>query len=310
MTKPISAKTNKRKMKDLNEIADNKRQWHPDFIKYTEFIRNHGNYKGLFLELGADKKPKWVVTGKSDKGKERRAWWDNQCKAHGIKIEAGCYAKIALKIHPTKIHVCQICGKELSIEYVYPSKRTIARIKKEFGISIEPFSKTIFQIIDELVTPSANEEKIRHIFGIKTENGNTKAAIKEFIKKNYVDACAKSLSPGVFSNSPDRFDGYHSDGNCCRSVSDKGRHKDNMQRYGQDRRVYENWSDGDWKQADRLMSMFRKHGVSAGHIGPISLGFCHRPKFQPMTIQQQSAKNNRMSLNDVRILLEDEKKNK
>jgi len=307
VAKPVTAKINKRKMKDLNEVADNKRQWHRNFIKYTEFIRSHENYKGLFLELGDDNKPKWVVTGKSEKGQRRRAWWDNQCKAHGIKIEAGCYAKVALKVHPTKRHVCQICGRELSIEYVYPSKRTIDRIKKEFGKSIEPFTKTIFEIIDELGTSTNDEEKIRRVFHIKPEDGKSIAAIKEFVQKNHVDTGAKSLSPGVFSNSPDRFDGYHSDGNCCRSVSDKGRHKDNMQRYGQDRRVYENWSDGDWKQADRLMSMFRKHGVSADHIGPISLGFCHRPKFQPMTVQQQSAKNNRMSQNDVTILLADEK---
>jgi RNase P protein component len=80
-----------------------------------------------------------------------------------------------------------------------------------------------------------------------------------------------------------------------------------LQRYGQDRRVYENWADGDWKKADRLMSEFRKYGISADHIGPISLGFCHRPKFHPLTKAENSAKNNRMSLSDVLVLLEDEK---
>jgi Alw26I/Eco31I/Esp3I family type II restriction endonuclease len=108
------------------------------------------------------------------------------------------------------------------------------------------------------------------------------------------------------SNPPDRFDGFHSDGNCCRALSDKGRHTENMQRYGQDRRVYENWADGDWKQADRLMSKFRTLGFSADHIGPISLGFCHRPKFHALTKEENSAKNNRMSYADVQSLLEDE----
>ncbi len=242
-----------------------------------------------------------------DSKEQRRAWWDKQCKKHGIKLEAGCYAKVALKIHPTKEHVCQICGKSLSIEYIYPNKRTSVSIKNEFDISVAPFTKDIFQIVDELIKSDADIEKVKHIFKIKSSEKLSKETLKVFIRTNFVDAFAKALSPGVFSNSPDRFDGYHSDGNCCRSESDKGRHKSNMQRYGQDRRVYENWSDGDWKKADRLMSKFRIHGVSADHIGPISLGFCHRPKFQPMTIQQQSAKNNRMSLNDVRILLEDEK---
>ena len=60
--------------------------------------------------------------------------------------------------------------------------------------------------------------------------------------------------------------------------------------------------------ADRLMSYFRKYGLSADHIGPISLGFAHRPKFHPLTKEANSAKNNRMSLNDVNVLIEDESK--
>jgi hypothetical protein len=111
---------NKTKMKDLKETADNKRLWHTAFLIYTESIVSNANYAGLFFERGVDNRVKWVVTGKSNKGLERRKWWDHQCRNHNIKIEPGCYAKIALKIHPTKLHTCQICGKELSIEYITP----------------------------------------------------------------------------------------------------------------------------------------------------------------------------------------------
>ena len=306
MSKP---KINKRKMKELKETADNKRQWNANFLKYTEFIVAHPNYKGLFYERGEDKKVKWVVTGKSEKGQERRKWWDKQCKKHGIKIEAGAYAKIAVKIHPTKKHTCQICGKELSVEYVYPNSRLLVSINKNFDISFEPFSLDIFEIIDELANDVEAVEKFKLIFKIAKETKLSKSALKKYVKENFVETSAKGLlSPGVMSNSPDRFDGFHSDGACCRSQSDKGRHKSNLQRYGQDRRVYENWADGDWKMADRLMSEFRKHGVSADHIGPISLGFSHRPKFHPLTKAENSAKNNRMSLADVKVLIEDEKK--
>ncbi|WP_435354022.1 hypothetical protein [Emticicia sp. SJ17W-69] len=295
-------------MKELIETADNKRQWHPNFLKYTEFIVGHENYKGLFYERGDDKKVKWVITGKSENGQQRRIWWDAQCKNYGIKLEAGCYAKVALKIHPTKKHICQICGKELSLEYVYPNKRTIAGIKKEFGITVAPFNKDIFQIVNELVNSADDIEKVKRIFKIKSTEKLTKENLKNYLQNYFVDNFAKGLlSPGAMSNSPDRFDGYHSDGACCRHESDKGRHKANLQRYGQDRRVYENWADGDWKMADRLMSLFRKNGISADHIGPISLGFCHRPKFHPLTKAENSAKNNRMSLNDVEVLLADEK---
>lgn len=296
------------KMEEIINLADNKRVWHQNFIDYTEFIVTNPIYEGLYFERGSDKRVKWVITGKSEKGKERRKWWDEQCIKNGINIEAGCYAKIALKIHPTKIHICQICGKGLSLEYVYPNRRTIAALKKEFNVSIVPFSKDIFQIIQEIVKDNNDIDKIKRVFKISTDENISLANIENYIRHNYVDGFAKGLlSPGAMSNSPDRLDGYHSDGACCRHESDKGRHKENLQRYGQDRRVYENWADGDWKMADRLMSYFRKHGVSADHIGPISLGFCHRPKFHPLTKAENSAKNNRMSLSDVQVLLEDEK---
>ncbi len=283
------------------------RIWHPNFKKYTDFIVNHPNYKGLFFEYSNDGNVKWVVTGKSDKGLKRREWWDVKCRQNKIKIEPGCYAKIALTIHPTKKHVCQICGKSLIIEYVYPNKRLINNIKKEFGIAYAPYEKTIFDIVNDIVKNSLSLNKFLVIFKINDLSIKTKEELNDYIYQEFTQKNVKSfLSPGVMSNSPDRFDGFHSDGNCCRCVSDKGRHKDNLSRYGQDRRVYENWADGNWKMADRLMSEFGNYGLSADHIGPISLGFCHRPKFQPMTREQNSTKNNRMSFNDVKILIKDE----
>jgi len=114
------------------------------------------------------------------------------------------------------------------------------------------------------------------------------------------------LGPGVMSDCPDRFDGFHTYNRCCRSVQDTGRHSSNLSRYGEDRRAYEFWSEGDWKAASWLMQEFRKHKISPDHIGPISLGFCHRPKFTPMTRGQNSAKGNRLTLDDVKQLIKDE----
>lgn len=280
---------------------ENSRKAHPNFIKYQEFIVNHPNYKGLHFTRNSDNSIRWVVTGKSKDGQKRKTWWDNQCKRLGIEIKPGALSLAAAAIHPTKQHVCQICGKSLSIEYVYPNKRLIGKLSKDLNLTIKPYTKTIFKIIDEV----KNDEYFLKLFKLQTDSSQS---LKKLIYNFRVQAKAKSyLSPGVMSNAPDRFDGFHSDGNCCRSKSDKGRHKSNLQRYTQDRRVYEHWADGDWKQADRLMAEFNKHGFSADHIGPISLGFCHRPKFQPMTVSENAAKNNRMSLSDVQILIEDEK---
>ncbi|GHS88505.1 hypothetical protein FACS1894201_09960 [Bacteroidia bacterium] len=287
------------RMGNIEENLD--RTWHEIFVNYTEMIVAHPNYKGLPFDRGNDGRVKWVVTGKSDKGKQRRQWWDTQCKKANIPIEAGCYAKIAVVLHPTKKHICQICGKVLSIEYVYPNKDTLKVLNRELNTNIQPFSHTIFEIVEKYGTTPARIENIKAAFKIESCTAS-KSDLGDYIFKN----CQTRLSPGVMSNSPDRFDGFHSDGNCCRGISDKGRHKDNLQRYSQDRRVYENWADGDWKMADRLMAEFAKHGLSADHIGPISLGFCHRAKFQPMTKSENSAKNNRMSYSDIQTLLADE----
>jgi len=115
------------------------------------------------------------------------------------------------------------------------------------------------------------------------------------------------LSPGSMSNVPDRFDGFHTYNSCCRAKHDTGRHKNNLSNYSEDRRAYENWCDGDWKAASRLMGLFRKNALSPDHVGPISLGFRHRPSFRPLTAAENSARNNRMTYNDVLILLAEEK---
>lgn len=284
------------------------RSWHPNFQKYVEFIVTHPNYKNLFFERGGDGQVKWVVTGKSKEGKKRQEWWNKKCNELGIKIEAGCYAKAARIVHPTKFHTCQICGKELSIEYVYPNKRVITKLNKLFRKEILPYTLTIFEIIDKFSSTESDIEKFIDILNIKENRFKNGGQLKAYIQKDFVGQCNKGyLSPGVMSNPPDRYDGFHSDGNCCRFESDKGRHKSNLSRYSQDRRVYEFWSDGDWKKADRLMAQFSSYAISADHIGPISLGFCHRPKFQPMTGSENSAKGNRMSIYDVRSLIADEK---
>lgn len=134
------------------------------------------------------------------------------------------------------------------------------------------------------------------------------------------------LSPGAMSNPPDRLDGFHTFNRCCRSTADKGRSKENLASYSTDRRAFENWSDGNWITANKLMGFINSNPdmkkeqcanaesgghhprpCSADHIGPISLGFCHRPEFQLLCKPCNSAKNNRMYYSDVCHLIEIEK---
>ena len=219
----------------------NKRNWHQKFKKYMQFIVNHPNYKGMPFLYKDNGEIRWIVARSSEKGLARLKWWDKKRKKLGIPKRGAWISKIAKAIHPTGEKPCQICGKVMKLDYVYPNKRG-------------------------------------------------------------------GLSPGVMSNAPDRLDGFHSYNLCCRSKHDKGRHKSNLARYGEDRRAYENWAEGDWKAASWLMKEFQKHGVSADHLGPISLGFRHIPRFRPLSRAANSARNNRMTLNDVKILITDEKK--
>ncbi len=217
----------------------NKRVWHPAFKKYMKFIVNHPNYKGMPFLFKENGDIRWITSGKSAIGKARYSWWDKKRKELGMPKGTAWISKVARATHPTGEKPCQICGKVMKLDYVYPNKKS-------------------------------------------------------------------GFSPGAMSNAPDRLDGFHSYNLCCRSKQDKGRHKENLSKYGEDRRAYENWSEGDWKAASWLMKEFQKHGISPDHLGPISLGFSHRPKFRPLSRAANSARNNRMTFEDVKLLLGEE----
>lgn len=293
---------------------------HPNFLEYTEFIATHPNYRGLYFDRDKDGHVNWVVTGKSPKGQLRKKWWDERCIERNIPIQKGCYAKVARVIHPTGIKICQCCGEGRSIFYEYPNKNTVAILNRILGTEIDKDSDaerveyTIREIIEIWCDTLEKAQSLANAFHLPKPQSN-----EELIESIYTELVAKEsgrFSPGVMCNPPDRFDGYHSYCLCCRTKFDTGRHAENMQTYSQDRRAYEEWSDGDYNLANRLMGEFRKQKpmvcpicgkikkMSADHIGPISLGFCHSKNFAPMCNSCNSAKNNRFTKSDVEKLLE------
>lgn len=298
------------------------RTWNVNFKDYTEEIVNHRNYTGLFYERGNDGNVKWVVTGKSPNGQKRQQWWDAQCKKYNIPIQKGCYAIIARLIHPTGFHVCQCCGKKLSISYEYAGKRLLSKINDNFDLDLSQSDMTIREIINTYCVSQKDRNFFSSTLGLPTFTENK--SLIDYVYENLVKQCSTYFSPGVMSNSPDRFDGFHSDGLCCRSETDKGRHTDNMKTYTQDRRAYEEWADGDYNLANRLMGEFAKHDrryicpichqekqMSADHVGPISLGFSHSVwNFAPLCKECNSAKNNRFTKDDVIKLIQLEKEGK
>lgn len=290
---------------------------HPNYDKYVEMIVAHPNYKGLYYDRNEDGKVRWVVTGKSSDGQKRQAWWNETCKKLGIPLQKGCYAKAARLIHPTGFHVCQCCGKKRSIFYEYPTIRTLKHLNETFGLDLRQTDYTIREFVDKFCTSKVLLDKLAHLLKIPTFT--SAKALEKYIKKNLIDKESPLLSPGVMCNPPDRFNGFHSYALCCRKAKDKGRHDDNMKTYTQDRRAYEDWSDGDYNLANRLMGEFHKQPpmacpicgkvekMTADHIGPISLGFCHSRYFAPMCKSCNSSKNNRFTKADVDTLISLEK---
>jgi Alw26I/Eco31I/Esp3I family type II restriction endonuclease len=279
-----------------------------EFSIYQEFIVNHKNFKSLPNKKNLNGEITWVKV----KDQERTAWWD------ALKIEMKCpdRAAVARKIHPPELNgykPCQICGRKMSIHPVYPNVRATKKILEAFPqLGVIHFVQDIYEITD-LVNDAYGEKgliELARIFELPETTLN-----QEDIANKIVEA-GKLLSPGVMSNAPDRLDGFHTYNACCRSVHDTGRHASNLARYSVDRRAFENWAEGNWRGADRLMGMYKSSNkeipcpscgkmarMSADHIGPISLGFTHRMQFRPLCIECNSKKNNRMTLEDVKQLI-------
>ncbi len=150
-------------------------------------------------------------------------------------------------------------------------------------------------------------EAFANAYKIPSEVRRVPDEIVSYLLNLRIDQLRTKLSPGAMGNPPDRFDGFHSYNLCCRHIHDRGRSPENLSKYGEDRRAYEIWVDGDHKAASWVMREIRKQGWSADHIGPLSQGFTHRPNgFRPVTGRFQSERRDRLRAKDVRLLLEAE----
>ena len=302
----------------------------PAFLEYVKFIAEHPNYAGMPDTHSENGEVQWETPSNRSAGKfkdshlKRLHWWKQTARTIGIDPdkEEKWISRTAKAIHPTKEKPCKNCGRILDIRYLYPSGPLTKRIVKlpyydpEFPLDptekvtdlvarlVEQFGDKVFRDLPTLfATSEINIPKL----------SPTLEAWCTWLLESYVPREPRTLSPGVMANPPDRFDGFHSFNRCCRAKADKGRSKENLQSYSTDRRVFEYWVDGDWVAADRLMGLIRSDAklkaeacqnghsgpCAADHIGPISLGFSHRPQFRLLCNACNSAKNNRMTLQDV-----------
>lgn len=309
------------------------------FVKYQKFIIDHPNYKDMPDIYGEKGTIQWEAPSNRKSGKfkdtyiKRLNWWKKKALNIGInpKTEDSWISKTAKMIHPTKIKPCKKCGLLLNIQYYYPNGILLKRIN-----NLSYYRKKI--IINTTDNICEVIEKLYHEYGEKVFSDfplifqskgiiipklpNSIKAWQKWLVEEYIPEEPSTLSPGAMSNAPDRFDGFHSFNRCCRATADTGRTKENLQSYSTDRRVFEYWIDGDWVTADRLMGQIRSNKkikkekclnghdgpCGADHIGPISLGFTHRPEFQLLCKSCNSAKNNRLYETDVIKLIDSERK--
>ena len=269
-------------------MSKNHKEWNARFLKYMELICNHPNYTGLPIERKTDGSLRWIAPAKSEIGQGRIEWANKKAIELGLQIRAGVYADVMLEIHPNKWKVCQTCGKLMSLYYHYPNHQFLVSLNRTFKCDFNDCDH-ISDIWDALIERGVRKEDLARFL---IDKGNLdldyRTAAKDKIINELEYACRKGgkkcLGPGAMSNFPDRFDGFHTYNRCCRVTQDMGRSKENMKSYTRDRRAYEYWSDGNIHAANQFMGSSYFDGISADHIGPISLGFVHDPRYlQPMT---------------------------
>lgn len=289
------------------------REWNVRFLAYMDMIVNHPNYKGLPINKKADGSWAWIATAQSDIGKARKRWAEAKAIELGYTIRPGVYAEVMRAVHPTGYKVCQVCGREMSIYYHYPSANFVKALQKEFGIEYSEISH-ISEVWDDLRKHGFSDSTISSFFitkggltDVKINSG--KKAIISSLEKKCRKEGKKLLSPGAMSNFPDRYDGFHTYNRCCRSTQDKGRSKENLKSYTKDRRAYEYWSDGNIHAANQFMGSQYFAGSSADHVGPISLGFVHDPRYlQKMDSSDNSTKRDRLQLADIEKIIKTEER--
>ena len=292
-----------------------------------KFIANHENYREMPDAFTEGDKIQWEAPSNRSSGKykdthhKRREWWRRKAISITINPESAKWiSRTARQVHPTLKKPCKRCGRVMELRYVYPSSTLLKRLIKmgyvDESFPLEPFER-ITDLVIRLVEVSG-DSVFSHLPALLQTSEIAPPILEpslpdwlNWIETEYVPQEPSILSPGAMSNAPDRFDGFHSFNQCCRSSADKGRSQSNLKAYTTDRRVFEYWTEGNWIAADRLMgriradfrgeSCFNGHSgpCSADHIGPLSLGFTHRPEFQLLCKPCNSAKNNRMSLREV-----------
>ena len=297
---------------------------HHNYIQYMLMVVNHPNFAGMPNAV-SDGRINWQVSsGKSTSYYEyyeaRFDWWVRTADRLGLPGAGNSNDRFTIAarlINPLGKRPCRLCGEERDVGYFYLNDRMAKKLNK-FTRS-NKFSKwqPVSSALVELRGDAAGLSLLRETFPEREEEFQASGISTEAFEVTR-HLRTTWLSPGYMGNPPDRLDGFHDYCLYCRAASDPGRSEENLRSYSNDRRAFEWWSEGDWKLAD---SLFNAAGpgtcslcgvsverVSPDHVGPLACGFKQIPLFVPMCGPCNSAKNRRMSLDDVSLLLKYEQR--
>ena len=145
-------------------------------VEYENIIKNSSNYNFM----PEDVKKKWVSVSKKGVNPRTEFWTNklnelilNQTLPVGSRL-----INLARYLHPTKKHVCKICGDACSIYYVYPSKNTWKWLNKSFDVEKTHENKS--RANNENSKNSENRQNVQKDSGnVRRDNNSDSHKVKE-----------------------------------------------------------------------------------------------------------------------------------
>ena len=124
-----------RSSKPKQKYGDDRRSWKEEFVGYMEKIVASPAFQGMPDAIDDHGQIRWNAPSNrppsrwQDLRDRRLEWWKAKAGEIGIETRGEWISRVAKTIHPFKEKPCQTCGRVMSLEYVYPTKNTIQKIK-------------------------------------------------------------------------------------------------------------------------------------------------------------------------------------
>ena len=283
------------------------RAWDSGFVEYMEEMVGHPNYKGMPIRRNAEGELLWLTELDSE-SQERLDWAQEKADELEMIVQPREFAQLMREIHPTKIHVCKVCGSRMSIYHHYPTKHLLKTLNKEFK---QEFSENdhIGDIWDKILANGEPKVWLRQFFqrtfGLSDIRGIGKNEIITMCEKICSEQSKRLLSPGATTNFPRVFDGYQPENRCC-IAGDRAEHLSETLGYiAIDQKTYKFWNDGNLHGANAYSKSKHFEDKTVRHMGPVALGFVHDPRYlRTVEDEEQPAIRNRLLVEDIEAIIQ------